>query len=203
MYDVVGLNMKSSKYPSILSSPPSSYELNAMLSTLKERGKVSAAIKLYRKVVCDGGNESNERDGELSSMKGDAYSASILFGMLAESISSSSSSRGLNTKISDNDGTQEAVVADDRDKSKNDTDGRPEADYISPCWQWNEAMELLELFDPSQLNNFAYTALLTVNDRATQVYTSTSNADLKPRRQRHDGVRCALLVLEKMKVCYS
>lgn len=203
MYDVVGLNTKSSKYPSILSSPPSSYELNSMLSTLKERGKVSAAIKLYRQVVCDGGNESNERDGELSSMKGDAYSASILFGMLAESISSSSASRGLNTNISGDDGTQEAVVADDRAKSANDTDGRPEADYVSPCWQWNEAMELLELFDPSQLNNFAYTALLTVNDRATQVYTSTSNADLKPRRRRHDGVRCALLVLEKMKVCYS
>ncbi len=189
MYDVAGFNSKS-KYPLVLSSLPSSYELNAMLSCLKERGKISAAIKLYRQIVRDGDCD----DESLGSMKGDAYSASILFGMLAESIASSS--RGRNLKSGDNDENQEVDAAE---KVKDNKDGRRVDDYyVSPCWQWNEAMDLLETFAPSELNNFAYTALLTVNERATEEYTN--NRAAISRRRHHDGVRCALLVLEKMKV---
>jgi hypothetical protein len=191
MYDVVGWNSSATKkYPLILSSPPSSYELNAMLTSLGERGKIMAAIKLYRQVVCNG---HDDEGGRLRSMKGDAYSASILFSMLAESISSS---RGRSTKSNQDDGNQEVVAV--VDTSKNEKDSGVEK-YVSPCWQWNEAMALLRTFAPSQLNNFAYTALLTVNERATEEYNTNNVVDALSRR-RHDGVRCALLVLEKMKV---
>ena len=191
MYDVVGWNSTATKkYPWILSSPPSSYELNAMLTSLGERGKITAAIKLYRQVVVCDGYDDDEGD-RLRSIKGDAYSASILFGMLAESISSS---RVRNTKSSEVDGKQEVDAV--AETSKNEKDSGVEK-YISPCWQWNEALALLGTFAPSQLNNFAYTALLTVNERATEEY---SNNMVAMSRRRHDGVRCALLVLEKMKV---
>mmetsp|Transcript_23764 Transcript_23764/g.57302 ORF Transcript_23764/g.57302 Transcript_23764/m.57302 type:complete len:1469 (+) Transcript_23764:151-4557(+) len=142
------------KKPSLLTSPPSAYELNAMLSSLgSDRGKVSAAIKLYRQTVEQVGG---------SGMQGDAYTASVLFGILSDSIASN--------------------------RNHVDSDGEG---YMSPCWQWNEAMALLDTFTSSQLNNYAFAALLKVNERATEEY-NTANA-------RHNGVRCSMLVLERMK----
>ena len=147
----------------ILSSPPSSYELNAMLASLRDRNRVSAAMKLYRG----------------TQIKGDAYTASILFGMLADSVP--------------NDG----FAWNHRNKrdggALDETKSTDEGMYISPCWQWNEAMELLDTFSPSQLNNYAYAAILKVNERATEEYNTDT---------RHDGVKCAMSVLKRMKVSF-
>ncbi|KAL3776939.1 hypothetical protein ACHAW5_009251 [Stephanodiscus triporus] len=54
-------------------------------------------------------------------------------------------------------------------------------------------MALLDTFGPTQLNNHAYAALLKVNERAVEKY----NADATTTR--HNGVRCAMAVLERMK----
>ncbi|KAL9186124.1 hypothetical protein ACHAXT_005362 [Thalassiosira profunda] len=154
LYDVAGRNA------AVLSAPPAAYELNAMLSGLRGREKAAAALKAYWQVAEGGLNE----EGGVK-IEGDAYTASILFGILSDSISNGAS-----------------TVTD----QYNDEEG-----YASPCRQWNEAMQLLETFSPRQLNNFAYAALLKVNERATEENRHSS--------ARHDGVRCAMAVLERMK----
>lgn len=159
--------------PKILSSAPSSYELNAMLNSLSERNKVSAALTLYRQTVVD-----NNENGV--SIEGDAYTASILFGMLAESIRNGG---GVRSNIHDRVDRYGAV------------DVMADGDIVvSPCWQWNEALRLLDTFSSSNvtLNNFAYAALLKVNEQATEVYCEAG--------MRHNGVQCAMSVLERMKV---
>ncbi len=165
----------SSSSPQILSSAPSSYELNAMLSSLSERNKVSAALTLYRQMVDDNENEVN--------IEGDAYTASILFGMLADSIGNggvrNTNSNG-GRRVVDNSNNNNFVADDMRNGD------------ISPCWQWNEALRLLDTFSSVQLNNFAYAALLKVNEQATEVYCEAG--------MRHNGVQCAMSVLERMKV---
>ena len=163
IYDIiVNNNSSNNDGPGILSSPPSSYELNAMLLALSERKKVSAALKLYRQTI------ANE---EKIGMKGDAYTASILLGMMADSISSGGQG-GKDTSLS---------LAIGKDSP------------ISPCWQWNEAISLLDTFnEPYQLNNYAYAALLKVNECAAMKYSDENN--------RHNGVKCAMYVLERMKV---
>jgi len=180
----------------ILTSPPSAYELNAMLSSLRERGKVSAAMKVYRRVTTtatavdvavvatavDDDDAVLPKEDGLGMIKGDAYTASILFGMLSDSISSN---RGGGGRIW-NDPPPEMMIASSSTAQSN----------LSPCWQWNEAMALLDAFAPCQLNNYAYAALLKVNERATEEY---NNSDSKTTLRRHDGVRCAMSVLERMK----
>lgn len=141
--------------PAVLSSGPGVYEMNAMLTSLADRGKVSAALKLYRLM--------SAADVNGLRIRGDAYTASILFGMLADSISAGSFRQK----------NQEAVNA-------------------SPCWQWNEAIALLDTFEQTQLNNYAYAALVKVNERATVVYGDDSN-------QRHNGVSSAMAILERMR----
>ena len=179
--DVVANNYSksssSSSSPQILSSAPSSYELNAMLSSLSERNKVSAALTLYRQMVDDNENEVN--------IEGDAYTASILFGMLADSIGNggvrNTNSNGRRVVDNNNNNNNNNFVADDMRNGD-----------ISPCWQWNEALRLLDTFSSVQLNNFAYAALLKVNEQATEVYCEAG--------MRHNGVQCAMSVLERMKV---
>lgn len=152
----------------ILSSAPSSYELNAMLSSLSERNKVSAALTLYRRMI-------EGVDGIV--IEGDAYSASIIFAMLADSIANGGT-RTTTTTITD----KFSILSDDINDD----------DVVSPCWQWNEAISILNTFSSTQLNNFAYAALLKVNEQATEVYSDAG--------ARHNGVQCAMSVLERMKV---
>jgi len=157
IYDVAGKNYE------ILSSSPSSYELNAMLNALGERRKVTAALKVYWQTC------TNEEKGNgMCKIEGDAYTASILFGMLAESTSTSNVRPG---GVGDNAGVEE----------------------VSPCWQWNEALSLLQTFSSSQLNNYAYSALLKVNLQASQKFRDTTS------QERHNGVKYAMKVLEYMK----
>lgn len=161
-----------SSSPQILSSAPSSYELNAMLKSLSERNKVSAALTLYRNMVV-------ESNGNGVMIEGDAYTASILFGMLADSIRNGGGVRNFHDKVNRFEANE---VIEDGDVP------------ASPCWQWNEALRLLDTFSSNnvKLNNFAYAALLKVNEQATEVYCEAG--------MRHNGVQCAMSVLEKMKV---
>ena len=186
---------------SILSHSPTSHELNSILTALGHRGKVSAAIRIYKNVTIHdaygwtstmAASADDKEGGTMVLLRGDAYTASALFGMLAESISSSSSSHPLSSSLS---------------LSNNDTssvnDHHVER-YISPCWQWNEAMSLLDTFDSNQLNNHAYAALLKVNERAVEEFSkpyhaSKTTTTTTTTRMGHNGVRCAMLVLERMR----
>jgi pentatricopeptide repeat protein len=150
---------------SVLVSPPSTYELNAMISALASRGKIRAAIKLYRQFAVE-----EREDG--CTIEADAYTASALFGMLADSITADAG--GVSSSLMPQDGKSE------RSKKSN-----------SPCWQWNEALELLDTLSPHQLNNVAYASLLKLNDRATELYLDES--------VKHSGVPAAMTVLDRMK----
>jgi len=159
IYDVAGIQGES--LVEVLSSSPSSYELNAMLNALGERRKVTAALKVYKQTC------TNEEKGNgMCKIEGDAYTASILFGMLAESIPTSSVRPG----------------------------GGGDTAEVSPCWQWNEALSLLQTFSSSQLNNYAYSALLKVNLQAAQKFRDTSTS-----QERHNGVKYAMKILDYMK----
>lgn len=177
----------------VLSTPPSSYELNAMLTSLGNRGKVSAALRVYRNVTVHDAYGWTGEGGRV--VRGDAYTASALFGMLAESISSSSSSLlSPSSSLSYSNskrGNSSADVADVGALSY----------QMSPCWQWNEAMALLDTFSPSQLNNHAYAALLKVNERAVEKYSNAQDTItmMTTMTRRHNGVRCAMMVLERMR----
>jgi len=162
MYDVAGKNYE------ILSSSPSSYELNAMLNALGERKKITAALKVYKQ-TCTG----EEKENGMCKIEGDAYTASILFGMLTESIPTSNVRPGGRRDT--------AAYKDNREEE------------VSPCWQWNEALSLLNTFSSSQLNNYAYSALLKVNLQASQKFRDTTSPE------RHNGVKYAMKVLEYMK----
>jgi hypothetical protein len=129
--------------------------------------------------------------------------------MLAESISSTSSppSSGRSTTGDPGGGAAASAAvaaAGAAPSSADDDEGR--RGYVSPCWQWNEAMSLLGTFSPAQLNNHAYAALLKVNERAVEVCNdgdakdSTAASTATTMMRRHNGVRCAMAVLERMKV---
>ena len=199
VYDVIGgsndekkegMEMMMEQRRILLSSPPSSYELNVMLSVLSERQKVVAALKLYRQVAVEESTAS-------SCMKGDAYTASILFGMLADSIMTSSA-----TANNNNNNRHGATIQGERGRSKEgygDDDDKVEQQQ-SPCWQWNEAISLLDTFSSSSstdtcLNNYAYAALLKVNELAT----ASSKTMAAATSSSHNGIKCAMLVLDRMK----
>ncbi|KAL3801647.1 hypothetical protein HJC23_013152 [Cyclotella cryptica] len=163
------LGEESTLFQHILVSPPSSFELNTMISALAGRGKIRAAIKLYRQFAME------QIEGGGPTIEADAYTASILFGMLEDSIS-------LDT--AEDEGSSLQVKRTDLNMGISDKD-------LSPCWQWNEAIELLDTFLPHQLNNVAYASLLKVNAKATEAY--------RKECKRHGGVSSAMSVLDRMK----
>ncbi len=169
----------------VLIHPPSAYELNSMLSGLARQGKVNAALNLYREVTSG--------DGEVV-VEGDPYTASLLFSMLRESIHAGAGSDSVwkEEKISLMRKLGGIEVNDDENESP--TAKGSLSEEPSPCWQWNKALELLETFSPSQLNNHAYSALLKINERAAEEYCQTHS--------RHNGVQWGMAVLDKMKVSH-
>ncbi|KAL7511750.1 hypothetical protein ACHAXN_008707 [Cyclotella atomus] len=150
---------------SVLVSSPSAYELNAMISALASRGKIRAAIKLYKTLAVEASSKRIEAD---------AYTASVLFGMLADDISSPTGDRSV---IGNDQTGEESTNGDDKEKS--------------PCWQWNEAVELLDTFAPHQLNNIAYAELLKINEKAVETYIK--------QPVKHGGVPSAMMALDRMK----
>jgi hypothetical protein len=200
-------NDVASSSSSILSRPPSSYELNAMLAALGDRGRVRAALAVYRGVVAASAavdDDDDDKGGGSSGIgggmvvRGDAYTASVLFGMLSDSLSqpsSSSSSVGSKERVPNNVVAAQAGALPSSVVENDDVGG--DGRYVSPCWQWNEAMAILNTFNPDQMNNHAYAALLKVNERAVEANYNEVNAT---RTLRHNGVRCAMAVLERMKV---
>ncbi|KAL7546115.1 hypothetical protein ACHAWF_009448, partial [Thalassiosira exigua] len=163
----------------ILTSPPTARELNALLGGLRERGKVGTALALYERAT----SSSAESKEGATVVEGDAYTASILFGTLGDSVARREGAR--------RDGGSERRGGGGSDESVANEGGARERPG-SPCWQWNEAAAILDATGPRHMNNHAYAALLKVNERATETYDDSGRA-------RHDGARCAVWVLERMK----
>ena len=158
---------RDNQMSAVLISQPSAYELNAMISALAGRGKVRAAIKLYREFAVEEGRV----------VEADAYTASVLFGILADSI---------DLGIGGHEVFKVEKYSNEKTSGENDYRGK------SPCWQWNEAVELLDTFASHQLNNVAYASLLKVNEKATGAFLKNS--------AKHGGVPSAMMVLDRMKL---
>ena len=130
-------------------------EVNAMLEALTGRGKLRAALDLYRE------------NRKIT----DAYSLSIIFNGLTESIEDNQSPAKRIAELKDED----------------------MALHRSSCWQWNEALKLVEeLETPQIMTNPVVSALLQLNERATTVYKQQAFGD-------HDGSRNALFLLDFLK----
>jgi hypothetical protein len=150
-----------------LASDASAFELNAMIGALAKRGKVRAALKIYQAATDGTGKHSVK-------IAGDAYTASALLTMLAKSIE-----------------------ADDGPRSHSNVDGKGKSRALvslsSPCWQWNEAISIMDDFEKRvELNNQVYAAALKVNEQAMILYRFPGN--------KHPGAKCAMSILERMQV---
>jgi len=160
-----------------LASKASAFELNAMIGALGKRGKVRAALKIYQTVTDGTGTDSVK-------IVGDEYTASALLIMLANSIEADDVPRSLahaNNAHSDIDG------GNGKGNSKSSVT------LSSPCWQWNEAISILDDFEKRiELNNQVYAAALKVNEQAMVLYKFPGN--------KHPGAKCAMSILERMQV---
>jgi pentatricopeptide repeat protein len=129
-----------------MTQPVGAYELNVMLKALgSTRKKVQAALTIYKN----------------TDIRGDAFTASTLLNLLADS-------------INDNQ-----VVAE----------GWNEEEDRSPCWQYQEAMQLLNDF--GEINNYVVSSALKLNERACEVFYQLG--------RRHNGAQAALALLGDMK----
>lgn len=141
----------------ILASEPSAFELNAMINVLGSRGKVQAALNLYRAVQRDSMSGST--------IECDEYTASALLNILAQSI--------------ELDDPSEVVVGNSTLAG-------------SPCWQWKEALSILDDFEKNRkINNHVYCAALEVNEQAMASFRFPGN--------KHHGSKYAMSLLERMK----
>lgn len=126
-----------------LNSPLSEFELNIMIKSLGRRGKAKACLNLYRRHAY--GDYSAEHG--FAFIKPDAYTASTLFTILAESVTAyqkpvSPQAFRVDAKAP---GLEKSLARLSR----------------STCWQWNAAIEILRTFrSQSQWNNHVYASLL-------------------------------------------
>jgi len=188
----------------VLASKPSAYELNAMIGALGRRGKVRSALKIYQEVVNGVRSNSNSGSGletctDSVRIVGDEYTASAVLIMLAKSIeeddvptrTSSSSDVGVGVGV----GVLEASSSSSGGKGKATVTGRgaKSVKLTSPCWQWNEAISILNDFEKrTELNNQVYAAALKVNEQAMDLYRFPGD--------KHPGAKYAMSVLERMQV---
>ena len=98
----------------------------------------------------------------------------------------------------------------DGGKSQRRKRGKDKLQRDSPCWQWREAMEILDdlsITDKKNhisaidgkngqipLNNYVYSALLKVNEKASDLFISNKN--------KHDGAQVAMELLQHMRVSF-
>lgn len=148
------------KAPSFLHSPLTAFELNVMLKSLASRGKTRACVDVYRLHA----DASTAQEKDVPFIRPDAYTASTLFSLLTDSITLG----------------QPLDPPSAFDSSSGSGASSLEASLIelsvSPCWQWNSAIELLStLREDSQWNNHAYSALLKLQDKAQELIPGHEN----------------------------
>eukprot|EP00557_Chaetoceros_sp_GSL56_P013304 CAMPEP_0176477508 /NCGR_PEP_ID=MMETSP0200_2-20121128/661_1 /TAXON_ID=947934 /ORGANISM="Chaetoceros sp., Strain GSL56" /LENGTH=1340 /DNA_ID=CAMNT_0017873325 /DNA_START=343 /DNA_END=4365 /DNA_ORIENTATION=+ len=111
--------------------------------------------------------QNDVRAGRKTFVEYDEYTASALLNVLAESIESDHYS-------------SESPV------------GNSAVGGSSPCWQWNEALSILDDFEKNgKINNHVYCAALQVNEQAMISYRFPGN--------KHPGSKYSMSILERMK----
>lgn len=171
-------NANNNNHTAILTRPPGPRELNAMIIGLFSKGKLRAALDFPTST-----KKSHHQ------IVGDAYTASTLFTILADSIRD------------DNDDIIHTL------QKNKDTNIIPKAALFSPCWQWNEAQKILDEYSgtnhhatQTRLNNHAYAAALRVNERASKVFGTYHNySDRQHYLRPHSGATVAMDILKQMK----
>lgn len=99
----------------------------------------------------------------------DAYSISIVFNGLAKSITDSQKPTDNVTALENSELVPKLLAS------------------LSSCWQWNEAMVLLDSTNASDWNNPVLTSVLQLNERAAQVFPD------------HDGPARVIFLIDIMK----
>ena len=194
---------KSNAY--ILDSYPGAFELNSMINALSRHNKLRAALNLYKDVSKSPQTIETKEQLSVIGIKTcpieiDAYTISSIFNILAESIPEPDPSITDDLYISDS-----SLPGGKTQKRKR---GKDKLQRDSPCWQWREAMEILDELSISNkkhhfsavgsrngrmpLNNYVYSALLKVNEKASELFQSNKN--------RHNGAQVAMEILQHMRV---
>jgi Smr domain len=135
---------------------PTSVEINAMIRSLIQFGKIRAALNIYHDMVeiCD------------------SYTVSLLLNSLRDSIMSTSSTLvGTNSTSTEREPQQLSATISILPQIQNDDvlTIAPASSWLSQyCWQWNEAIQLLDsAIEYSQLNNPIISSLLRLNKQTT------------------------------------
>ena len=192
----------SEKAQQVLTEPLGTFELNVMIKALSSRGTIRAVLDLYQESCCGIHTASLDDSEEMSQAHGtvnatvifsqetatkivpDAYTLSSIFSALHDSITEEQALKPLLTQGAENTTTNSAKNQQHQQQA-----------YSSQCWQWNEAMCLLNNYrenamqnDWPTLNNHVFSNLLKLNDRASQLYSFSS----------HNGPKMAMSILNTM-----
>ena len=180
----------SEQSKTFLTEPLGTFELNVMIKTIASRGKIRATLNFYNEhtqQLLSSSSTSHHQNNEtiladaILSIAPDPYTLSSIFSALQESITDDEPSKMQNY-------SQPTTTANSSTPETITSVGPP-----SQCWQWNEAMNLLESYKMQEsalppLNNHVFASLLKLNDRITQIF-------LPPA---HHGPRMALHLLNAM-----
>jgi pentatricopeptide repeat protein len=211
--DVATTNTNTNTNTSFMTSRPSAYELNTMLITLANRGKVKAALSLYYNHVWNDSTATTTTSTTTATahknsnidavptlqIDGDVYTTSTIMTILADSIASeecihvSSSSSSSSSAMSPIE--KQKQTSSKQKRNSNHSSSLP----LSPCWQWREAEKILDKIKQfnqtdNMLNNHVYSAILKVSEEASELYKYPGN--------RHFGSTTAMSLLERMKHDY-
>jgi pentatricopeptide repeat protein len=194
---MVSLQQQENSLPSYLTSHPTAYEFNIYLKALVTRGKFTACVDTFRHHTDRRSKKSIRRKADSSApvmyIQPDAYTASILFSMLGETI---------------RQGQDPVVMSASEEDVRNDNDEslRSKLESISSwstCWQWNVAMDIIDSLEASSAgggddiegkrkcwNNHAYSSLLSLQAKAQDVFGSG--------RGHNNGPQLTMVLLDDM-----
>lgn len=167
----------------ILTHPLTAFELNVCMKALAKLGRVRSSIDMFVK-------HTDESSGYVHIIP-DAYTASTLFTILRESVSSG--------QKNDKEICPRARRTNSTLRSK--LNGLPK----SPSWQWTTAVALLDNFDFNgfRWNNHAYYALLKLHEKVASTFSEHANGseitvaildDMDKHSVLPDEMTCSLVV---------
>jgi pentatricopeptide repeat protein len=190
-------NTGEERRPAFLEYSLTAYELNVMLKALATRGKIRACLDLYRQhATTPATTDGNGNTGAAGiRIVPDAYTASTLFTILTDSIRPDqpllSTPPAVRMKAArKNTNTNETASSPDNNYGSFLQHSLVQLSPHSPCWQWNEAMELLGTLEHiSQWNNHVFASLLKLQDKTQELFGG---------RLYQNGPQLALRILESM-----
>jgi len=193
----------STAIPLFLASPPTAFELNTFLKSIAALGKSKACIDIYR--------THSTRHSENSAfflsniyIQPDAYTISILFSILSDSISRDQKMCDpVNFSAIRTEAMSKIRRSIEQQRSARSTPesirSKIESLTYSTCWQWNTAVELLDTLpvDEDKIqwrNNYVYSSLLKLQDRAQDL----CNGKINSSGYHKNGPQLTMSILDDM-----